>query len=226
MSQLTPCHAWTDAPTAALAFGLPPPALKCDAHSDAPPWRPVAPPVPPSRSSVRNHTLSVLLPQFVAMVRPSDIAATGEKGSGYHSIRGQRGFECKAAEDAWLSELHLYRRQRAALAALSLCPFRSLKKGWNEVQKIEAAIKGDENRRNNRRLKSRARKSHKLSKKLNAFAAKHGLNPGFLADVVHEQFLSDEASGPEDEVQNRILEPLTPLDSPLNSEQDCRFETF
>ncbi|KAJ7933258.1 hypothetical protein B0H13DRAFT_2306937 [Mycena leptocephala] len=43
-----------------------------------------------------------------------------------------------------------------------------------------------------------SQKSARLSK-INAFAAKHGLNLGFLADLIHEQYLSDEASGPEDD---------------------------
>ncbi|KAJ6629619.1 hypothetical protein B0H10DRAFT_1986071 [Mycena sp. CBHHK59/15] len=77
--------------------------------------------------------------------------------------------------------------------------FRSLKKKWRETQQIEAAINADTDRRNNRRLKRRQRKSQRLFKILNAFAAQHGLDPAFLADLIHEQFLSDEASGPEDD---------------------------
>ncbi|KAJ7609569.1 hypothetical protein DFH06DRAFT_1308864 [Mycena polygramma] len=77
--------------------------------------------------------------------------------------------------------------------------FRNLKRPWQEVQKIEAAIKGDTNRQTNRRLKRRMRKSEKLTKIVYAFAAKHGLDSGFLVDLLHEQFLSDEGSGPEDD---------------------------
>ncbi|KAJ7836627.1 hypothetical protein B0H13DRAFT_1912969 [Mycena leptocephala] len=77
--------------------------------------------------------------------------------------------------------------------------FRNLKKQWNEVQKIEVAIQGDTNRRTNRHLKRRQRKSQKLTKILYTFAAKHGLGPGCLADLLHGQFLSDEASRPEDD---------------------------
>ncbi|KAJ7903014.1 hypothetical protein B0H13DRAFT_2274881 [Mycena leptocephala] len=76
--------------------------------------------------------------------------------------------------------------------------FCNLKKQWNEPQKIEVAIQGDTNRRTNRHLKRRQR-SQKLTKILYAFAAKHGLDRGFLADLLHEQFLSDEASRPEDD---------------------------
>ncbi|KAJ6529261.1 hypothetical protein B0H19DRAFT_1242834 [Mycena capillaripes] len=77
--------------------------------------------------------------------------------------------------------------------------FRSFKKKWRETQQIEAAINADVDRRNNRRLKRRQRKSQRLVKILNAFAAQYGLDPAFLADLIHEQFLSDEASGPEDD---------------------------
>ncbi|KAJ7929476.1 hypothetical protein B0H13DRAFT_2310619 [Mycena leptocephala] len=41
-------------------------------------------------------------------------------------------------------------------------------------------------------------KSRRLAKILNAFAAQYGLDPAFLTDLINEQFLSDEASGPED----------------------------
>ncbi|KAJ7300683.1 hypothetical protein DFH08DRAFT_946357 [Mycena albidolilacea] len=64
--------------------------------------------------------------------------------------------------------------------------FRNLKQ--KETQNIEAAIQGDVNR-----------KSEQLAKVANAFAADHHLDPDFLADLIHEQYLSDEVSGPEDE---------------------------
>jgi hypothetical protein len=92
--------------------------------------------------------------------------------------------------------------------------FRSLKKKWRETQQIETAINAETDRRDNRRLKRRQRvssisnmsrpylpplqKSQRLFKILNVLAVKHGLDPAFLADLIHEQFLSDEASGPED----------------------------
>jgi hypothetical protein len=42
-------------------------------------------------------------------------------------------------------------------------------------------------------------KSEQLAKVVNIFATDHHLDPGFLADLIHEQYLSDEVSGPEDE---------------------------
>ncbi|KAJ7677132.1 hypothetical protein DFH06DRAFT_619008 [Mycena polygramma] len=77
--------------------------------------------------------------------------------------------------------------------------FRNLKKGWKQTQEVEAAIKADTDRCANRRLKRRKRKSQKLTKTLYPFAAKYGLDPGFVADLIHEQYLSDEVSGPEDD---------------------------
>ncbi|KAJ7232941.1 hypothetical protein C8J57DRAFT_1250297 [Mycena rebaudengoi] len=41
-------------------------------------------------------------------------------------------------------------------------------------------------------------KSTQISKILNAFAAASGLDPTFLMDIIHEQYLSDEVSGPEE----------------------------
>ncbi|KAJ7312679.1 hypothetical protein DFH08DRAFT_973215 [Mycena albidolilacea] len=66
--------------------------------------------------------------------------------------------------------------------------FRNLTQMWKETQNIEAAIQGDVNR-----------KSEQLAKVVNIFATDHHLDPGFLADLIHEQYLSDEVSGPEDE---------------------------
>ncbi|KAJ7247962.1 hypothetical protein C8J57DRAFT_1522527 [Mycena rebaudengoi] len=87
---------------------------------------------------------------------------------------------------------------RAFLRELCKNSFRSFKKQWNEFQKIEAAIQVDENRCSHRRTMRRQRKSRQLAEIVNAFAAKFGLDPAFLADLIHEQFLSDEVSGPED----------------------------
>ncbi|KAJ6534241.1 hypothetical protein B0H19DRAFT_1323832 [Mycena capillaripes] len=61
--------------------------------------------------------------------------------------------------------------------------FRSFTKKWKETQQIEAAINADVDRRNNRRLKRRQRKSQRLVKILNTFAAQYGLDPAFLADL-------------------------------------------
>ncbi|KAJ7131016.1 hypothetical protein C8R44DRAFT_871559 [Mycena epipterygia] len=76
--------------------------------------------------------------------------------------------------------------------------FRACKKQWAEVQKVEAAIMGDANRRNHRRMMRRRRKSEQLSKVILAFCAQHGLDPTFVTDLIHEQFLSDEVSEPDD----------------------------
>ncbi|KAJ7848752.1 hypothetical protein B0H14DRAFT_3452969 [Mycena olivaceomarginata] len=76
--------------------------------------------------------------------------------------------------------------------------FRSLKKQWKEVKDVEAAIKADKNEKTHRRMMRRQRKSQRLNKFLDAFAAEHGLHPAFLADLIHEEFLSDEVSEPED----------------------------
>ncbi|KAJ7898909.1 hypothetical protein B0H14DRAFT_3124291 [Mycena olivaceomarginata] len=77
--------------------------------------------------------------------------------------------------------------------------FRNLKQKWKETQNIEAAIQGDVNRVSHRRMMRRRRKSEQLAKVVNIFTADHHLDPGFLADLIHEQYLSDKVSGPEDE---------------------------
>ncbi|KAJ7789504.1 hypothetical protein B0H14DRAFT_3162033 [Mycena olivaceomarginata] len=43
------------------------------------------------------------------------------------------------------------------------------------------------------------KKSEQLAKVVDIFATDHHLDPGFLADLIHEQYLSDKVSGPEDE---------------------------
>ncbi|KAJ7090664.1 hypothetical protein C8R44DRAFT_990666 [Mycena epipterygia] len=122
----------------------------------------------------------------------------------FHQVAHQAFTELKD-HDCWPQTLRRPSQQPpptwdfAYMFQLAKESFRNLKKQWNEVQQVEAAIKGDDNRRTNRHLKRRTRKSQKLTKILYAFAAKHGLDPGFLADLIHEQFLSDEASGPEDD---------------------------
>ncbi|KAJ7853064.1 hypothetical protein B0H14DRAFT_3655775 [Mycena olivaceomarginata] len=63
--------------------------------------------------------------------------------------------------------------------------FRNLKQTWKETQNIEAAIQGHQ-------------ESEQLAKVVDIFATDH-LDPGFLANVIHEQYLSDEVSEPEDE---------------------------
>ncbi|KAJ7737496.1 hypothetical protein B0H16DRAFT_1730275 [Mycena metata] len=87
----------------------------------------------------------------------------------------------------------------ALLTNLGKESFRSFKKQWSENQEIEKAIRAEASRGINRRLKRRQRKSSTLAKILDAFAAAYGLDPMFLADLIEQEFLSDEASGPEDE---------------------------
>lgn len=41
-------------------------------------------------------------------------------------------------------------------------------------------------------------KAEQLAKVLIAFCTQHGLDPAFITDLIHEQFLSDEVSEPED----------------------------
>ncbi|KAK7035159.1 hypothetical protein R3P38DRAFT_3494020 [Favolaschia claudopus] len=82
----------------------------------------------------------------------------------------------------------------AFLLALAKKSFNSLKKGWKQMAAIEASISADANRRNHRPMMRRKRVSSHFS---NAFAAAHGLDPAMFIDVIHEQFLSDELSGPD-----------------------------
>ncbi|KAJ7850830.1 hypothetical protein B0H14DRAFT_3663870 [Mycena olivaceomarginata] len=50
-------------------------------------------------------------------------------------------------------------------------------------------------------------KSQQIAKVLNAFAAKYGLDPVFMADLVHEQFLSDEAEESKEAWKVRLAAP-------------------
>ncbi|KAK7001203.1 hypothetical protein R3P38DRAFT_3217394 [Favolaschia claudopus] len=85
----------------------------------------------------------------------------------------------------------------AYLLSLAKKSFNTLKRGWNEVQQVEAAINADANRRNHRQMMRRKHKAEYLLAVLQAFAAEHGLDPAVLVDAIHEQYLSDEVSGPD-----------------------------
>ncbi|KAJ6534263.1 hypothetical protein B0H19DRAFT_1271979 [Mycena capillaripes] len=72
--------------------------------------------------------------------------------------------------------------------------FHTLKQSWREGQNEEAAKKAEMNDRNTRMYRRRCRKYTQMEAQFEAYAEKYHI----LVSVVHEQLLSDEASGPED----------------------------
>ncbi|KAJ7669700.1 hypothetical protein B0H17DRAFT_1209556 [Mycena rosella] len=76
--------------------------------------------------------------------------------------------------------------------------FRSLKRGWSRKNIHHAAVKAETTDRAHRQSQRRAHKSENMIKIADKYAAKHKLNPAFLRDILHAEFLSDEVSGPEE----------------------------
>ncbi|KAK7034895.1 hypothetical protein R3P38DRAFT_2518795 [Favolaschia claudopus] len=134
-----------------------------------------------------------ITPKFVSNVKDPHNAALLRKVA-------ERAFAELQDRDKWPEGLDPQRGPSfdlAYLVALAKKSFNSLKKGWKEVQQIEVAISADTNRRNHRRMMRRKRKSETLAEALNTFAAEHALDPAMLIEIIHEQFLSDELSGPD-----------------------------
>ncbi|KAF8142576.1 hypothetical protein K438DRAFT_1784596 [Mycena galopus ATCC 62051] len=124
----------------------------------------------------------------------------------FHAVAQQVLLELKD-RDAWPKAL---RRPRGLndptwdldiLTEMAKDSFRSFKKQWNEVQRVEVAIRADTNRLNDRRLKRRQRVSGEIGppRKSSQYLRHQTWSRScFPCRSVHEQFLSDEASGPED----------------------------
>ncbi|KAJ7112017.1 hypothetical protein C8R43DRAFT_1242827 [Mycena crocata] len=84
------------------------------------------------------------------------------------------------------------------LMELAKKSFRNLKVNWTRTHNYETGLKADVNARTHRHTQRRVLKSKQIRKVIKYFAAKYGVNLQFLLDITHEQYLSDEASGPED----------------------------
>ncbi|KAJ7760253.1 hypothetical protein DFH07DRAFT_1022022 [Mycena maculata] len=84
----------------------------------------------------------------------------------------------------------------AEQAAIELQSFKSQ---WKEGQSDEAAARGKMKRTMDRRNKRRKQKATQINKVIERFAALYGIDPKALKMALHEQYLSDEVSGPEEE---------------------------
>ncbi|KAJ7893078.1 hypothetical protein B0H14DRAFT_3675693, partial [Mycena olivaceomarginata] len=87
----------------------------------------------------------------------------------------------------------------ALLKHLAMLSFRNLKKNWKRATNDAAAERGKASSQGYRRDKRRQTKSTQISKILKSFGADRNLTQSFLTDLSHEQYLSDEVSGPDDE---------------------------
>ncbi|KAJ7449386.1 hypothetical protein B0H11DRAFT_1928731 [Mycena galericulata] len=78
--------------------------------------------------------------------------------------------------------------------------FRSCKPQWRAQVDEAAARRNEENLRVNRRRERRhgVTKTEQRTKAIPAFAAQHNLRPESVKELLHEQHMSDEVSGPED----------------------------
>ncbi|KAF7334074.1 hypothetical protein MVEN_02313000 [Mycena venus] len=77
--------------------------------------------------------------------------------------------------------------------------FRSLKKSWKESQSEEAEKQAEINDRNPRMYRRRERKYEQIEDRIEVYAEKYCIPVRVVRELVHEQLLSDEASGPADE---------------------------
>ncbi|KAJ7920373.1 hypothetical protein B0H13DRAFT_1867715, partial [Mycena leptocephala] len=84
------------------------------------------------------------------------------------------------------------------VTTLSKKLFSTFRRQWNTNKKVQAGIEPGTELSTDRRIKRRKRKSVQLIKILELYAAKCGLDPDFLLNLLHEQCLSDEVSGPEE----------------------------
>ncbi|KAJ7832461.1 hypothetical protein B0H14DRAFT_3712169 [Mycena olivaceomarginata] len=100
----------------------------------------------------------------------------------------------------------------ALLKHLAMLSFRNLKKNWKRATNDAAAERGKASSQGYRRDKRRQTKSTQISKILKSFGAARNLAQSFLTDLSHEQYLSDEVSGPDDDALAKIkfLEVITP----------------
>ncbi|KAF8181190.1 hypothetical protein K438DRAFT_1768027 [Mycena galopus ATCC 62051] len=77
--------------------------------------------------------------------------------------------------------------------------FRTLKKLWKASQSDEAEKRAQINSRNTRLYSRRARKFKQIEDQIEAYAETYRIPVDVVRELVHEDLLSDEASGPEDE---------------------------
>ncbi|KAF7368194.1 hypothetical protein MVEN_00139000 [Mycena venus] len=86
--------------------------------------------------------------------------------------------------------------------------FRSCKKQWRTQTDAELARRHEENQRTNRRRERRVGKAVRRAKApvIQAFAKKHGVDAKHVKEAVHEQWMSDEASGPEGDTSETAKE--------------------
>ncbi|KAJ7290685.1 hypothetical protein C8J57DRAFT_1705932 [Mycena rebaudengoi] len=84
------------------------------------------------------------------------------------------------------------------LVEMSKKGFRSLRRSWTRSHSEFAAHKAKKNARAHRQKQRRIRKSEQIAKVVHAYAEKYGLDPKHLLDIIHEEYLSDEVSGPDE----------------------------
>ncbi|KAF8214772.1 hypothetical protein K438DRAFT_2008930 [Mycena galopus ATCC 62051] len=85
------------------------------------------------------------------------------------------------------------------LRELAKKSFGNLKPGWRRQTNPQVAARAQLEGRSNRRRQHRILKVTQKTSVLRAFAAQHGVDPEALARLLHEQYESDEESGPEDD---------------------------
>ncbi|KAJ7258647.1 hypothetical protein C8J57DRAFT_984726, partial [Mycena rebaudengoi] len=85
------------------------------------------------------------------------------------------------------------------LIEMAKTSFRSCKVQWREQIDAAMAAREEITRRTNRYRTRRMTACNSYLKAVDAFAAKHKIDPASVRELLHEQYMSDEASGPEDD---------------------------
>ncbi|KAJ7794261.1 hypothetical protein B0H14DRAFT_3497176 [Mycena olivaceomarginata] len=87
------------------------------------------------------------------------------------------------------------------LIAMAKVSFRGFKKQRRPTVDAEAARRAAVNERTARHFRRRQQNLEHIKSQIQPYTESRGINPAVLEDMLHEQHLSDEASGPEDEEQ-------------------------
>ncbi|KAJ7751790.1 hypothetical protein DFH07DRAFT_960848 [Mycena maculata] len=120
-------------------------------------------------------------------------------------VATQVAHELSGRPDYWPSGLNIpgfnVKWDKKALTEMAKTSFRSCKQQYRVQMDETVAQRNAANRRTNRRRDHRVTKAEQRGKQvaIAAFATKHNLDPNIVKELIHEQFMSDEASGPEDD---------------------------
>ncbi|KAJ7811037.1 hypothetical protein B0H13DRAFT_2384176 [Mycena leptocephala] len=136
---------------------------------------------PAFEETVAHATNSILIAEVVRQVE-----ANLARGPAFYPA----GLEAKGFAFKW---------DRKLLFDMTKQSFRSCKTQWRQHVDAKAAQANAVNQQKNRLRDRRLTKTKQLQRAVEKFAAKYDLDPKDVMELLHEQLMSDEASGPENE---------------------------